>query len=154
MAERTTQIAVTFRPPPVCLFHSVPDDCVEHSDVLYLRLQPDEGFRLDIEVKTPGEAGGLRTIPLRFAYAEEFGEIPDAYRTLLRDVIEGDQTLFVHGDEVEESWRLFTPVLGLDAPLHGYPAGSWGPAAADRLLDGRAWAVGPRQDAPGSPAGG
>jgi glucose-6-phosphate 1-dehydrogenase len=143
MAERTTQIAVTFRPPPVCLFHSVPDDCVAHSDVLYLRLQPDEGFRLEIEVKTPGESGGLRTIPLRFAYAEEFGEIPEAYRTLLRDVVEGDQTLFVHGEEVEESWRLFTPILDLDGERHPYPAGSWGPEAAERLLGGGSWAVGP-----------
>lgn len=87
MAERTTQIAVTFRPPPVCLFHSIPDECVSHSDVLYLTLQPDEGFRLEIEVKAPGESGGLRTIPLHFAYEEEFGQIPEAYETLLRDVI-------------------------------------------------------------------
>jgi len=142
MAERTTQIAVTFRPPPVCLFHSVPDECVSHSDVLYLTLQPDEGFRLEIEVKAPGESGGLRTIPLHFAYEEEFGQIPEAYETLLRDVIQGDQTLFVHADEVEESWRLFDPIVDAGLPIHEYPAGSWGPAEAGALLDGAEWAVG------------
>ena len=142
MAERTTQIAVTFRPPPVCLFHSIPDDCVSHSDVLYLTLQPDEGFRLEIEVKAPGEPGGLRTIPLHFAYEEEFGQVPEAYETLLRDVIQGDQTLFVHSDEVEESWRLFDPIVQADLPVHDYPAGSWGPTEAAALLDGARWAVG------------
>ncbi|MCJ7726379.1 MAG: glucose-6-phosphate dehydrogenase, partial [Acidimicrobiia bacterium] len=142
LPERTTEVTVTFRPPPICLFHSVPDDCASHSDVLHLSLQPDEGFRLDIEVKTPGEAAGLRTIPLHFAYEEEFGEIPEAYHTLLRDIIEGDQTLFVHADEVEESWRLFTPILDTGVPVHHYPAGSWGPTEADALLQGGDWAVG------------
>jgi glucose-6-phosphate 1-dehydrogenase len=142
MAQRTTQIAVTFRPPPICLFHACADGCLDHSDVLTLTLQPDEGFRLDIEVKQPGDAGDVRTIPLRFDYAEEFGEIPEAYETLLRDVIQGDQTLFVHADEVEESWRLFTPIVAADHPVHEYPAGSWGPDEARRLLDGSPWAVG------------
>jgi len=142
MAAHTTQIAVTFRPPPVCLFHSIPDECVSHSDILYLTLQPDEGFRLDIEVKAPGETGELRTIPLHFAYEEEFGEIPEAYQTLLRDVVEGDQTLFVHSDEVEESWRLFTPIVEATLPTHDYPAGSWGPSEAEALLEGNRWAVG------------
>ena len=142
MAERTTQIVVTFRPPPTCLFHSAPDDCVSHSDVLYLTLQPDEGFRLEIDVKSPGETGGLRTIPLHFAYEEEFGEVPEAYHTLLRDVIEGDQTLFVHSDEVEESWRLYTPIVEASLSTSDYAAGSWGPSEADALLEGAEWAVG------------
>lgn len=109
--------------------------------MLYLTLQPDEGFRLDIEVKAPGESGGLRTIPLHFAYEEEFGQIPEAYETLLRDVIQGDQTLLVHSEEVEEPWRLFSPIFEADLPIHGYPAGSWGPAEASTLLDGSEWAV-------------
>ena len=110
--------------------------------MLRLTLQPDEGFRLDIEVKAPGESGGLRTIPLHFAYGEEFGEIPEAYQTLLEDVVEGDQTLFVHAEEVEESWRLFTPLVEAGLATHDYPAGSWGPSEADALLDGADWAVG------------
>jgi glucose-6-phosphate 1-dehydrogenase len=142
MERRITQVAVTFRPPPVCLFHAVPDDCSAFSDVLYLTLQPDEGFHLEIEVKEPGASASVRTIPLHFRYEEEFGEIPDAYETLLGDIMTGDQTLFVHADEVEESWRLYTPVLHDDLPVHRYPAGSWGPDRAEDLLDGAGWAVG------------
>jgi glucose-6-phosphate 1-dehydrogenase len=142
MAERLTQVAVVFRPPPVCLFHECPDDCVAHSDVLTLILQPNEGFRLQIEVKDPGESAGVRTIPLHFDYTEEFGEIPDAYETLLRDVMEGDQTLFVHAAEVEESWRLFTPVVEADLDVEHYPAGSWGPGGARELLGDAEWVTG------------
>ncbi len=142
MARRLTQVAVVFRPPPVCLFHECPDDCLAHGDVLTLTLQPDEGFRLQIEVKEPGESGGVRTIQLHFDYAEEFGEIPEAYHTLLRDVMQGDQTLFVHAAEVEESWRLFTPVVEADLDVEPYPAGSWGPEGADELLGAAQWATG------------
>jgi len=145
MKERTTQIAVTFRRPPLCLFHGRSDNCIAHSDVLYLTLQPDEGFSLEIEVKEPGESGRLRTIPLHFSYSEAFGDIPKAYETLLADVIEGDQTLFVRSDEVEEAWRLYTPIVDNPGEPHPYPAGSWGPEAAQDLLGPGVtnWATGP-----------
>jgi len=109
-------------------------------------LQPDEGFSLEIEVKEPGESGRLRTIPLRFSYSEAFGNIPKAYETLLADVVEGDQTLFVRSDEMEEAWRLYTPLLDAPAEPHPYPAGSWGPREARDLLGPQAtnWATGPQ----------
>ncbi len=141
MAERRTQVAVSFRSPPVCLYHGVSDQCVARSDVLYLNLQPDEGFDLEIEVKEPGDTSRLRSVPLRFAYADAFGPIPEAYETLLLDVMEGDQTLFVWRDEAEEAWRLYDPILDADLPVHPYAAGSWGPTAArDLLLDAPNWA--------------
>jgi glucose-6-phosphate 1-dehydrogenase len=144
MGRRTTQVAVTFRRPPVCLFHGEPDRCIAHSDVLYLTLQPDEGFRLEIEVKEPGVDDGLRIIPLSFSYSEEFGRIPDAYETLLADVALGDQTLFVRGDEVEASWRLHTPLIESPPEPLPYEAGTWGPEAARDLLgdDAIDWATG------------
>ena len=143
LPERLTQVAVTFRPPPLCLFHGRSDPCAAQSDVLYLDLQPDEGFRLEIEVKEPGTLSRLRTVPLRFAYAEAFGRVPEAYETLLLDVVEGDQTLFVRAEEVEESWRLYQPLLAAGLPVHPYPAGSWGPSAArDLLLGAPNWAAG------------
>ncbi|HSM01114.1 MAG TPA: glucose-6-phosphate dehydrogenase [Acidimicrobiia bacterium] len=142
LARRQTQVAVTFRSPPVCLFHGAPDGCMSEGNVLCVTLQPDEGFSLVIEVKEPGDPFRLRRIPLHFSYADAFGEIPDAYATLLTDVIEGDPTLFVRADEVEESWRLYTPLLGPDLPVHPYEAGGWGPDEALRLLDGGHWATG------------
>jgi glucose-6-phosphate 1-dehydrogenase len=137
LPQRTTEIRVVFRRAPVSIFQPYPS-CHVHSNVLTLRLQPDEGFDLAFEVKTPGEGIELATQHLRFAYADAFGELRDAYETLLLDVMTGDQTLFVHADEVEASWRLYTPLLQSTRSPLPYRAGSWGPGAAgelDRIRD-------------------
>jgi len=84
-------------------------------------------------VKAPGEPFRLRRVPLDFAYAEAFDEVPEAYETLIHELLAGDQTLFVHADEVEASWALFEPVLDAMPPVVPYAAGSWGPAEADAL---------------------
>ena len=140
MAQRLTQIVVTFRCPPVSLF-TAESSCPIHSNVLTMTLQPDEGFSLGFEVKPPGEPIRLVTEQLYFKYAEAFEPLPDAYETLMLDIVTGDQTLFVRADEVEASWKLFGPLLDLDSPRHGYAAGSWGPAEANRLPVGalHAW---------------
>jgi glucose-6-phosphate 1-dehydrogenase len=141
---KRTQIAVVFQRAPVALFQPggepcSPDnaDCTAEPNVLLITLQPNEGFDLRFEVKSPGTSeNGMRleSQRLSFSYRDAFGPIPDAYETLLRDVITGDQTLFVRSDEVETSWRLYTPLLDADIPVHSYPAGSWGPQAAFDLL--------------------
>jgi glucose-6-phosphate 1-dehydrogenase len=135
LARRLTQIVVTFRTPPVALF-STEKECPIHANVLSMTLQPDEGFSLAFEVKPPGDEIQLETEELAFKYADAFEPLPEAYETLLLDIVQGDQTLFVRADEVEASWELFQPVLDMGAPVHGYPAGSWGPAQADGLLKG------------------
>jgi len=133
LPRRLTQIAVTFRRPPVCMFHPF-DSCELHSNMLLITLQPDEGFDLLFDVKAPGDPLRVETLPLHFRYAEAFGPIPEAYQTLLLDVIVGDQTLYVRGDEVESAWRLYSPLLEKDIPAHPYPSGTWGPSEADRLF--------------------
>ncbi len=133
LARQSTEIAIRFRSPPVALFRSL-DGCTTHSNVLVITLQPNEGFRLSFEVKSPGEAFTLQTQHMDFRYAEAFGApLSAGYETLLRDVAEGDLTLFVHADEAEASWRLYTPLLHQRRRLHLYPAGSVGPAALFRL---------------------
>ncbi|MDH3735368.1 MAG: glucose-6-phosphate dehydrogenase [Gemmatimonadota bacterium] len=134
--RRLTQIAVRFREPPVCMFESM-GACETHSNVLLLTLQPDEGFALVVDVKVPGEPFELRRIPLDFFYKQAFEGIPDAYQTLLLDVLTGDQTLFVHAEEAEASWDLFGPLLDPDSTPQKYTPGSWGPVEADALLGRR-----------------
>jgi glucose-6-phosphate 1-dehydrogenase len=88
----------------------------------------------------------LQPVAMRFDYDEAFDTPPDAYETLLLDAIRGDATLFMRSDQVETAWRVVQPILDAwggapPAEFPNYAAGSWGPAAADRLLahDGRAW---------------
>jgi glucose-6-phosphate 1-dehydrogenase len=140
MPRRLSQIAVRFQDVPVRLFQKmgVP---VSNTDVLVIELQPEEGFRLFFDVKAPGKPFSLQRVPLSFRYDQAFNRIPDAYQTLLLDVLTGDQTLFVHSDEVEESWRVFGALLDDPAPLANYPAGTWGPKQADHLAlpEGLTW---------------
>jgi glucose-6-phosphate 1-dehydrogenase len=135
LAQRFTQIAVTFRCPPVWVFEPhYKGTC--SPNVLVFTVQPDEGFDLHFEVKTPGEPLRLKTKRLRYRYSEESVSLPEAYETLLLDIMIGDQTLFVRADEVEWAWRLYAPAL--DPPeekVLSYPAGSWGPPERDRLLE-------------------
>ncbi|MDH3500470.1 MAG: glucose-6-phosphate dehydrogenase [Acidimicrobiia bacterium] len=135
LPRRTTQIAVTYKPAPVCIFHGEHDECPIRPNVVVLTLQPDEGFQLRFEVKKPGSPPSVASKHFTFDYDAEFDSIPDAYQTLIFDAITGDQTLFVRGDEVEASWRLWTPILDLDDhPVYPYAAGTWGPAVTNREL--------------------
>ena len=105
-------------------------------NVLVFTLQPDEGFDLHFEVKAPGEPLNLKTQRLRYRYAEAFEPLPDAYETLLLDVMAGDQTLFVRADEVEAAWRIYGPLLAEPRPATlFYPAGILGPPAAARFME-------------------
>jgi len=133
LPRRVTQIAVTFRQPPVWLFRSIGVSDI-HPNVLILTLQPDEGFALYMDVKVPGEPFRLRTLPLDFYYGDAFEPIPDAYQALLLDVLNGDQTLFVHAAETEASWTLYNSLLDVQLPVSEYAAGTWGPGPADELL--------------------
>lgn len=129
LPKRTSQVVVTFRQPPVALFPNT-----SAPNRLVITLQPDEGFDIAFLVKAPGEGFEVEEQKLTFKYSDVHGSLPEAYETLLLDVMNGDPTLFVRSDEVEAAWALYTPLFGFDRNLQIYPAGSWGPKAATHLL--------------------
>lgn len=147
LRARTSEIAITFKEPP----HSIFDDAKGwRENVLVIRLQPNEGMNLMVMIKEPGPGGmRLTQVPLDMSFAEALGEaaedIPDAYERLIMDVIRGNQTLFMRGDEVEAAWGWTDPIIqGWEARGEGpqaYDPGSSGPEDALRLMhrDGRRW---------------
>ncbi len=144
LAKRVSEIAIQFRRAPHP-FLSGGDDRPRRN-VLVLRIQPDDGLALRLDVKVPGPSMRVRPVDMSFLYKEAFGgESPDAYQRLLLDAMRGDSTLFARTDEVQMAWSLVTPILQAHAEKHGplatYPAGSWGPEEADELLarDGHRW---------------
>ncbi len=140
MKQRLTQITVNFKRPPVTLFEPF-EGAHLNQNAIILTLQPDEGFDLCFEVKSPNESSQIETKKLHFKYSDEFGRLPDGYETLLHDVLTADQTLFVRSDEVEASWALYDSLLTEHAESYPYRAGGSGPAASDQLLgrDGDKW---------------
>ncbi|HTY78001.1 MAG TPA: glucose-6-phosphate dehydrogenase [Candidatus Bathyarchaeia archaeon] len=142
---RDTEIMIQFRRPPLLLFDERPEQIEPNR--LVLHIQPDEGIELRMKAKHPGPAMELNSVKLDFSY-RQFGETSAAtgYERLLYDSMIGDSTLFHRADMVEEAWRIATPIVDVWASLPArdfpnYPAGSWGPPAADALVqrDGRHW---------------
>jgi glucose-6-phosphate 1-dehydrogenase len=146
LPSRVTEIAVQFRRAPLALFARAGAPQVD-PNVLAIRVQPDEGILLRFGAKVPGQGLQIRTVNMDFRYGSSFAvDSPDAYETLLLDAMIGDASLFTRDDEVERAWTILDPILdawaaGQGGPLHFYAAGTWGPPAADELLerDGRAW---------------
>jgi glucose-6-phosphate 1-dehydrogenase len=141
-----SEVRVQFRPTPNVLFAA---RCGPRLDcnALTLRLQPNEGITLRFNGKVPGPSTEIRPVRMHFSYNTEFGAYtPEAYERLLLEALAGEATLFIRRDEVEASWSIVDPIREhwANRPLaeaEFYPAGTWGPAAADQLLAarGHAW---------------
>ncbi|MEE7494007.1 glucose-6-phosphate dehydrogenase [Methylobacterium oryzae] len=145
LPQKLSEIVVQFRASPFSIF---PEEAFgREPNRLVIRLQPQEGMKLEVMTKDPGP-GGLRLRPtdLDISFEETFKQrYPDAYERLLMDVVRGNATLFMRRDEVEAAWAWADGVLKAwadrpEAP-RPYPAGSWGPTAAIALIerDGRTW---------------
>jgi glucose-6-phosphate 1-dehydrogenase len=114
-----------------------------------LALQPEEGIVLRFEAKYPGPTMHLSPVIMQFFYKEAFKTTPpEAYETLLLDVMQGDATLFMRGDQAEAAWSVIKSILEVWESVNptdfpNYQAGTWGPEAAEFLIaqDKRSWVV-------------
>jgi glucose-6-phosphate 1-dehydrogenase len=139
LPESASEVRIQYRPTPNVLFAA---QCGPRLDTnaITLRLQPNEGIFLRFNGKVPGASQQLRPVRMHFDYNAEFGAYtPEAYERLLLEAMAGDATLFIRSDEVEAAWGIVDPVREAWAgqPLTErelYPAGTWGPEAADDLL--------------------
>ncbi len=146
MPKRATEIAVQFKDVPEILFN-VDRSAPLEPNVLALRIQPDEGLSLRISTKLPGPKVRVFPVKMDFRYGSTFGDqSPEAYERLLLDVMAGDATLFMRRDAVEASWTWINNVLEGWSQLRTrwlpeYPAGTWGPLEADKMIqaENRKW---------------
>lgn len=150
LAARVSDIVIQFRRPPHVMFNFPPGHRL-NSNMLVIRIQPDEGIHLRFEAKVPDSAQETRSVDMEFHFRDSFGDgaLPDAYERLLMDALNGDASLFTRSDEIEAAWRFIDPILKGWAsphapPLAFYEAGTWGPAEANTFIaqDNRAWLLG------------
>ena len=143
LKSRHSDIVIQFKQTP----HSIFEAPVRAPNRLVMRLQPDEGVQLYVQMKEPGP-GGLRikSLPLNLSYADNFDvRYPDAYERLLMDIVRGNLSLFMRKEEVEAAWEWVDALIAAwdeaDTPLEAYVAGSDGPQAAHKLLwlNGNTW---------------
>jgi len=139
LKQKVSEIVVQFTRPPAILFGKNAKQPLS-PNLLKIRIQPDEGVSLSLNSKTPGLETKLQPVNLSFGYDTTFGSnTPEAYERLILDAMAGDGTLFIRGDEAEQSWGLLSPVLDSwqmlgNQGLESYSAGTWGPLEADKLL--------------------
>jgi glucose-6-phosphate 1-dehydrogenase len=146
MPARVSEVSILFRSAPHQPF---PAAAVENwqPNRLIIRIQPEEGIVTRIQAKQPGTRLLLGPVDMQFRYRDAFSTSPpEAYETLLLDVIRGDATLFMRADQVECAWRIVAPVLEAwesvpPGDFPDYPAGSWGPESANLLIarEGHNW---------------
>jgi len=141
LPQRLTEVIIHFQPAPHVPFGQGQTRELT-PNALVVRVQPDDGITLLFGAKVPGRGFDVRTVSMEFLYGRIFANgVEDAYERLLFDALIGDPTLFIRSDEVMESWRILAPVQQAwasgDVPLAFYPAGSWQPEEAERLLRSR-----------------
>jgi glucose-6-phosphate 1-dehydrogenase len=146
MHQKTTIITIQFRPAPNFAF---PPEATQtwRPNRLTISIQPEMDIRLRFQAKRPGQAMVLNPVDMIFSYEDAYdGHEPEAYETLLLDVMEGNATLFMRADQVEAAWKIIMPILDawearppVDFP--NYAPGSWGPEDAEALIarDGHNW---------------
>jgi glucose-6-phosphate 1-dehydrogenase len=146
LPAKASEVQIRFRPVPHQAFPSgAIRDMLPNS--LVIRIQPDEGIVLRFQAKIPGQQFRLKPVVMNFSYTQAFqGEHPEAYETLLLDVMQADATLFMRADQVEEAWQIVMPILDYweaasPEEFPNYASGTWGPEAAISLMarDGRHW---------------
>ena len=145
LTRQASEIAIQFRAVPHQSFP--PESTLDwQPSRLVMSIHPDEGIVLRFQAKHPGPKMHLRSVEMKFNYQDSFAvRSPEAYETLLWDVMKNDATLFMRADQVEAAWRLLMPVLDVwtEAPPSNFPnyaAGTWGPEDAQGLLaEGHSW---------------
>ncbi len=129
-----TELRAVFREPPRLGFmergHRRPEP-----NQFVVKLDPSTGTRLILDAHR-ADLAGPEAVTLDVEFAEQGGEAPTPYEVLLCDAMRGDSMRFTRQDSVEETWRIFAPILEKPPSVHKYAPGSWGPAAADELVAG------------------
>jgi len=131
--EADTRIAIRFKKAPLQI------GAGQQQNWLIIGIQPRECIKMEIQSKIPGLDIKTRTIALEHANRQEGDETVDAYEALLLNLMEGDNSQYLHISEVEAQWRLVDPVIEAWAkdrkPVHQYPAGSRDPEASKVIFE-------------------
>lgn len=139
-------ISIQFKDQPHFVF---PPEAIDtwQQNRLIISIQPEMSIRLQVQGKRPGLDMLLNTVDMVFDYKTTYSSYtPEAYETLLLDAMQGDQTLFMRGDQVEAAWDLLMPIITAwenkpSVNFPNYSADSWGPELAEALIaaDGYHW---------------
>lgn len=137
LSERRADIKIVFKQRRRHIIPSAMDP-----NMITIRIQPDEGIALSFNVQKPGGHNGTESVQMDFCHSCHFGpNTPEAYESILYNVMQGEHSLFPRNDWIEASWLYIDRLREIASPPVPYRSGSIGPVEADELLavDGRNW---------------
>jgi glucose-6-phosphate 1-dehydrogenase len=146
LPARVSEISLQFKPVPHHPFSHLNTQLFEPNR-LVIQIEPNQGILLRTQAKEPGLGMRLKPVDMHYTYGEVFQTVsPDAYETLLVDIMRGDPGLFMRADQVEAAWSVLSPILDVwennsELNFPNYRAGQWGPQEAENLIarDRRTW---------------
>ncbi len=152
MQQSSSVISIQYKNVPHSIFPPEVSESWEQNRLI-ISIQPEMSIRLQVQAKRPGLNMVLNPVDMVFDYKGTYPtETPEAYETLLLDAMQGDQTLFMRGDQVEAAWELIMPILSAweskqSLSFPNYAADTWGPELAEALIaqDGFHWFTLPHQ---------
>ncbi|MCX6048936.1 MAG: glucose-6-phosphate dehydrogenase [Chloroflexi bacterium] len=138
LAQKSSIVNVRFRPVPHLAFPKSATESWEPNE-LHIHIQPDEGIDICMQAKVPGLKLRIEPVAMQFRYSEAFDKepVPEAYETLLLDIIKGDTTLFMSAAQVEQAWRVVMPILEVweksKRGIKTYAPGTMGPKVSNLI---------------------
>jgi glucose-6-phosphate 1-dehydrogenase len=146
MQQSSSVIMIQFKDVPHHIFSADQSERMQKNRLI-ISIQPEMSIRLQVQAKRPGVDLLINIVDMVFDYKGTYtDQAPEAYETLILDTIEGDQTLFMRGDQIEAAWEVMMPILNLwqekkSLSFPNYSANCWGPEAAEALIarDGFNW---------------
>ena len=148
LARQASEIVVQFKAVPHKSFPKESEADWQPARII-IGIQPDENIVIRFQAKQPGPGIFLKPVEMKFNFKESFtGPFPEAYETLLWDLMINDATEFMRADQVEAAWHILDPILKawskhIPSNFPNYAAGSWGPNEVEKLLvsQGHSWPV-------------
>ncbi len=138
LSSAATEVVVEFREPPSLLFDEAGGPAPQRNLVRF-RLGKHDGVTFTLQAKTPGQHLDSQNVDIAVDFAAALGARREAYERLLDDALAGLPRRFAREDIVEQTWRVVQPALDNPGHVHPYFRGSWGPAEANRILQGDHW---------------
>lgn len=146
LPARVSEISLQFKPVPHHPFSHLNTQLFQPNR-LVIQIEPNQGILLRTQAKEPGLGMKLKPVDMHYTYGEAFHSVsPDAYETLIVDIMRGDPGLFMRADQVEAAWSVLSPILdvwenNVELNFPNYPAGQWGPQDGENLIarDRRTW---------------
>jgi len=133
MHEGNTAISIRFKKAPMVLTEG------QHQNWLIINIQPRECIKFEIESKVPGLDIQTRTLSIDGPQRQQNDDTVDSYETLLLNLMSGDNSLFLHIDEVVAQWKLVDPIVKAWAedtdPVHQYRAGNRDPEESHVIFE-------------------